>query len=261
MHAAEFGYDGGMYGDEPELRTTRTSGATAEVAPFADDAALLQALLDAVTARAKAAIAHRQWLGLLSRRGDAAATLFLDGDRIDGLLDGPAGPPPPSALALAAAAEHVVDAFAARAAATDEAAGPLARALRRWQLDPGSTLLLGALLAAELSPRLGRVLAYLGGDASRAGVTVDAAAALLSDGVPGALAVDAALGAGAPLFDLGLAAARPLDQPLLRRTIALAPRVAQLARGMLALDPVLAHAIAEVAPAPVAPPTKASSAR
>lgn len=250
----------GMTGDQPELRTVRTSGATAEVAPFADDAALLQALLDAVTLRAKAAIAHRQWLGLLSRRGDAAATLFLDGDRIDGLLDGPAGPPPADALALAVTAEHAVDAFAARAAATDEATGSLARALRRWQLDPASTLLLGALLAAELSPRLGRVLAYVGGDASRAGVTVDAAAALLSDGVPGALAVEAALGAGAPLFELGLAAARPLDQPLLRRTIALAPRVAQLARGVLALDPLLAHAVAPVAPAAVAPPPALAAA-
>ncbi|MEO7733370.1 MAG: hypothetical protein ABIY55_20580, partial [Kofleriaceae bacterium] len=123
-----------------------------------------------------------------------------------------------------------------------------------WQLDPASTLLLGALLAAELSPRLARVLAYLGGDASRPGVTVDAAAALFGDGVPGTLIVDARIGRGAPLFDLGLVAARPFDQPLLRRTLGIAPRVAYLVRGELALDPALAHVVTPAAPAALSTP-------
>jgi hypothetical protein len=241
-----------MEREEAELRTTRTSEATAEVTAFADDAALLHAMFAAVSARVAAAIAHRQWIGLLSRRGDAAAVLFLDGERIDGLLAGPATAPPAEVVAAATQAEHAIVVLGARVAATDEAAGPLARALRRWELDPDSTLLLGALLAAELSPRLARVLAYLGGDSSRPGVTVDAAAALFGDGVPGALIVDARIGRGAPLFDLGLVAARPIDQPLLRRTLGLAPRVAQLARGELALDPALAHVLTPATPAALA---------
>lgn len=245
--------------DEPERRTTQTSGATAAVSALADDGALLEALLAAVSARVAAAVAHRQWFGLLSRRGDAAAALFLDGDRIDGLLAGPTSPPPAEVVAAATEAEHVVDVLAARIAATGEDVGPLARALRRWQLDPPSTLLLGALLAAELSPRLARVLAYLGGDASRPGVTVDAAAALFGDGVPGAVIVEARIAPGAPLFDLGLVAARPHDVPLLRRTLGVAPRVAQLAGGVLALDPALAHAVAPVPPASVATPAPAEA--
>ena len=73
---------GQMEREEPELRTTRTSDATAEVAAFADDAAVCHALFAAVSARVAAAIGHRQWIGLLSRRGDAAAALFLDGERV-----------------------------------------------------------------------------------------------------------------------------------------------------------------------------------
>lgn len=240
--------------DEPELRTTQTSGATAAVAPLGDNGALVEAVLAAVASRAGAAIAHRQWFGLLSRRGDAAAALFLDGDRIDGLLGGPTAPPPAEVVAAASEAEHAVAALASRLAVTGEDTGPLARALRRWQLDPESTLLLGALLAAELSPRLARVLAYLGGDASRPGVTVEAAAALFGDGVPGVVLVENRTGRGAPLFELGLVAARPHDLPLLRRTLGVAPRVAQLAGGVLALDPALAHAIAPVVPASLSTP-------
>ena len=67
---------------EPEHRIAQTLGATAEVAGFADDAALLAALLAAVALRARAAIEHRQWMGLLSRQGDAGSAVFLDGERI-----------------------------------------------------------------------------------------------------------------------------------------------------------------------------------
>lgn len=240
--------------DGPEARTTQTAGATAAVAPFRDDHELLAALFDAVGARARAAILHRHWTGVLSPRGDAAATLFLDGERVLALLEGPSEPQPIEVVAAATAAEPVVSGLAARLFATDEETGPLVRALLRWGLDPEAMLLLGALLAVELSPRLARVLAYLGGDASRPGLTVDAAAALLGDGMPGTLIVESRLTRGAALFDLGIAAARPLDAPLLRRTIVIAPRLVQLARGQLALDPALLHAIEPALPAAVATP-------
>src|SRR5439155_8266148 len=117
---------------------------------------------------------------------------------------------------------------------------PLADAFEVWGLDEREQLLLAAGFGAELSPRLSRLLAYLGGDATRPGLSVEAAAEVAAPGGGGAFALVELLDREGSLLRLALVSlGGGAEQPLLRRTVQLAPRLLPLARGRVALDPAL----------------------
>jgi len=252
-------------GEEALRDHTRGSSGIAHVVGFERADELVAAMIAATAAGLEAAIADRLWRQELSDRGDAAATLFLDGPRVQALLHGPAGPRPPEPARLRAHAERRDRSLLRRIEATPDHGPPLARAVRRWRLGPAAVRILAAMVATELSPRLARLAAFLGGDASRPGVIVEAIGALLGAagepaGGPAGLAeaevgIQAAareLGPGAPLHDLALVLLRPPDAPLLRRQLWLAPRVIDLALGRAALDAAAGAAL-------VAPPAPGSA--
>jgi hypothetical protein len=226
----------------------RTPTGTATLIGFGGADELVAALIAAAGARLEAAIAERLWRREISDRGDAAATLFLDGARIAALLHGPGEPAPPELAQLRAAAERRDRALLRRLAATPDHGPPLSRAVRRWRLADDAIRLLAAALAAELSPRLARLAAFLGGDVTRPGFVVEGAAALLGAGEAGVAAAARQLAPGAPLHDLALVLLRAPDAPLLRRPLWIAPRLVELALGRAALDEAAGAAL--VAPPP-----------
>jgi ATPase family associated with various cellular activities (AAA) len=250
------------------LDHTHGSSGIAHVVGFERADELIGAMLAATTAGLEAAIAERLWRQEISDRGDAAATLFLDGPRVATLLRGPAGPPPPELLQLRAQAERRDRSLLRRLEATPEHGPPLAHAARRWRLSPEALRILAAMVATELSPRLARLAAFLGGDASRPGMSVEAMGALMgallgpllgpaaadaaaggvAAGEAGVLAAMRELGPGAPLHELSLVLLRLPDAPLLRRQLWLAPRVVELALDRAALDEAAGAAV--VAPPP-----------
>ncbi|HWO20612.1 MAG TPA: AAA family ATPase [Kofleriaceae bacterium] len=240
------------------LDHTHSSSGTAHVVGFARADELIAAMLAAAAAGLEAAIAERLWRQEISDRGDAAATLFLDGPRLAALLRGPASPPPPELLQLRAQAERRDHALLRQLEATPDHGPPLARAVRRWRLSPEAIRVVAAMLGTELSPRLARLAAFLGGDASRPGVSVEAIGALLgaearpaagdTAGEAGVVAAMRELSPGAPLHELSLVLLRLPDAPLLRRQLWLAPRVVELALGRAALDE--AAGAAAIAPPP-----------
>ena len=241
--------------DAPAARLDgpRTPTGTANVVGFDRADELVAAMIAATGARLEAAIADRLWRQAISDRGDAAATLFLDGARLRALLHGPPGAAPPELGDLRGKAERRERALVRRLAATPDHGPPLARAVRRWRLTDDAIRILAAMTSTELAPRLARLAAFLGGDASRPGVVVEAIGALLGPEEAGVAAAGRELAPGAPLHDLALVLLRTPDAPLLRRPLWLAPRLVELALGRAALDEAAGAVV-------VAPPPRGSVA-
>jgi hypothetical protein len=221
----------------------RLPGGTAPAAGFARADDLVAAMIGATLARLEAAIAERLWRQELSDRGDAAATLFLDAARLRALLQGAPGDAPPEVARLRATAERRERSLLRRLQQTGDGGAPLARAIARFRLAPDAVRVLAAGLAGELSPRVARLAAFAGGDASRPGITGEALGALLGADAAGVAAAARQLAPGAPLCDLALALLRPADAPLLRRQLWIAPRLVDLALGREALDPAVGAAL------------------
>lgn len=210
---------------EPEI--WQVPAGAGRVQPFPGPAELLDDLLGIVRLRLEAAVHERAWMGL-----DAGSS------EPDALLHGPATEPPRALGETLARARRRHAVFARRLEASLQAAPPpaLALAFARWGLAPAEQLLLGCAVGVELSPLIARLVARAGGDAVH-GMTVEAAAFALGGGAQGVLRIEASLAPGRPLYDLGLLVMREPDtRPLLRRSLALAPRVLDLARGALGLD-------------------------
>src|SRR5262249_12590353 len=120
-----------------------------------------------------------------------------------------------------------------------------------WGLTDEERLLCACALAAEVSPPLARLLAYLAGDAMRPGLPVESAAAVLSAGAGGVLALSPLLDDSARLRRLAVVRVRGAAAlPLLKRMLRAAPRLLALARGELGIDDRLAGAELRGAGAP-----------
>lgn len=231
----------------------RTPTGTAQVVGFDRADELVAAMIAATGARLEAAIADRLWRQTISDRGDAAATLFLDGARLRALLHGPQAPAPPDLADLREKAERRDRSLLRRIEATPDHGPPLARAVRRWRLPDDAIRILVAAVSTELAPRLARLAAFLGGDASRPGIMVEAIGALLGPEEAGVAAAARQLAPGAPLHDLALVLLRAPDAPFLRRPLWIAPRLVELALGRAGLDEAAGAAV-------VAPPPRGSVA-
>lgn len=130
------------------------------------------------------------------------------------------------------------------------------RALRRWRLANDELRLLLVLVAAELSPQvLARAIAYAG-DPIRPGVTVEAAAAACGD----VAAVVRLLAPRGALAELSLLALRSPELPLLRRTLAPAARLVDLALGASGFDSTTGAWLVEPAASPSEPASDAARA-
>lgn len=211
--------------ETPEMRPTPSGIAT--TGDFEDDAAVRAALLAVVRDRVAAAIADQERCGLISPRGDAAATLFVDAPRVRALLD--AGDA--AATPLPAAATRRARSLERRLDGAGDRAPLLAQALRRWELTGDALLVFGAALAAAVAPDLARLLSYLGGDASRPGLSVTAAAALLGPGSDPVIAIERMLAPGGALGRAELVVAGPRELPFLRRQLEVPDRVLAIAAG------------------------------
>lgn len=216
----------------------RTPSGSAPVAGLRSPAAVIEAVIAHTLGAIEGAIAHRVRAGEISDRGDAASTYFLDPERIQTLIHGPGEPP---ADQLRADADH------ARAEATllaQLATSPhaLARAFARWQLADDDRRIVLALIAAQLSSRVSRLLALLGGDPAAPHLVVEAIAALVAPGDAGLRRLAERLAAleALALVQLG----RP-DLPLPRRPIAPAPRLLELIFDRVALDPACGAVIVD----------------
>jgi hypothetical protein len=211
--------------EQPDPTSPSPLGLAPARGPRTDEE-VRSALFALVRESLRHAIADREQRLLISSRGDAASTLFLDAARVEGLLDGR-----PRAPGGAAALYRRRTSLMRSLAATATDGPPLALALHRWGLSEDQLTVVGAALAAAVAPDLARLLAYLGGDASRAGLVVEAAGALIGEGERGVLAVERMLAPGSPVRDAGLLSLGRSDGPLLRRTLDLHPRVIALAAG------------------------------
>lgn len=212
-----------MGGDEELDVALRRPTGRAAPRGFATDAEIRSALLALVRETLRSAIERRERRGLISDRGDAASTLLLDGPRARALLEPTAAPARPPTLARQRS-------LARRLESTADNGPPLALALRRWRLHGDHILVVGAAIAAAISPDLSRVLAYLGGETSRA-FTVEAAAALLGDGEEEVLAIERMLAPGSPLAAVDILALGRRDLPFLRQSLEAHPRLLAVAAG------------------------------
>jgi hypothetical protein len=143
---------------------------------------------------------------------------------------------------------------------TPDAGPPLARALRRWRLDDSAARLVLLLVASELSPGVLALARGHASDAARPGVTVEAAARLFGGDARGVAAIARALAPGQPLANLALVALRGADLPLPWRSLAVAPRVIDIALGASDLD-LTTGASAVVATSAGAAPAGAAAER
>jgi hypothetical protein len=228
--------------DQPDPSSPGPSGV-APLRGMRTDEEVRARLFAVVRESLRQAIADRERRQLISSRGDASATLFLDAARVEALLDGGSGGGDPAPRRLRTSLMRSL-------AATATDGPPLALALHRWGLAEDEVIVIAAALAAAVAPDLARLLAYLGGDASRPGLTVEAAAALLGDGDGAVIAVERMLSPASPVRAAGLLALGRGDAPLLRRTLDLHPRVIALAAGARAPENIPGRVLAPAPPGP-----------